>query len=149
MLKSRNSLCNPINFVTGLSARLSYQCTDVLLTTNQRQHLFCVSQYEQSTDQYPSTGRTATLCRIVVCTSVNTTWCTVGLIQNVMEHAEPTPTFFYFLPILRQSRIIRCNRQAALHSALFNYISFVIGGNDKNKQLTIIKTMYTGINCNK
>ncbi len=52
-------------------------------------------------------------------------------------------------PILRQFRIIRCNRQAALHSAVFNYTPFVIGGADKNKQLTNIKPTQTGINRNK
>jgi hypothetical protein len=31
------------------------------------------------------------------------------------------------------------NRQAALHSALINYSPLVMGGGDKNKQLTIIK----------
>jgi hypothetical protein len=35
----------------------------------------------------------ATLCRIVICTSVNTTWRTAGLIQDFMERAEPMPTF--------------------------------------------------------
>ncbi len=44
---------------------------------------------------------------------------------------------------------MRCNRQAALHSALFNYAPLVIGGSDKNKQLTIIKPTKTGINRNK
>ncbi len=45
--------------------------------------------------------------------------------------------------------IIRCNRQAALQSALFNYTPLVIGGTDKNKQLTIAKPMQTGINRSK
>ncbi len=44
---------------------------------------------------------------------------------------------------------VRCNRQAALLSALFNYTPLVIGGTDKNKQLTIIKPAQTGINRNK
>ncbi len=44
---------------------------------------------------------------------------------------------------------MRCNRQAALHSAQFNYTPLVIGGTDKNKQPTIIKPMQTGINRNK
>jgi hypothetical protein len=39
-------------------------------------------------------GRTATLCRIVLCTLANTTWRTAGLIQDFMERAEPTPSFF-------------------------------------------------------
>jgi hypothetical protein len=39
--------------------------------------------------------------------------------------------------------------QAALHSALFNYTPLVIGGTDKNKQLTIIKPTQTDINRNK
>ncbi len=45
-------------------------------------------------EKYPCTGRTATLCRIVICTSVNTTWRTAGLIQDFMECAEHLPTFF-------------------------------------------------------
>jgi hypothetical protein len=48
---------------------------------------------EQSSDQYPSTGRTATLCRIVICTSVNTTWHTAGLIHDFLERAEPSRLF--------------------------------------------------------
>jgi len=32
---------------------------------------------------------------------------------------------------------------------LFNYTPLVIGGTDKNKQLTIAKPMQTGINHNK
>jgi hypothetical protein len=40
--------------------------------------------------------------------------------------------------ILRRFRIIRCNRQGALHSALFNYTSLAIGGTDKNKQLPLL-----------
>ncbi len=44
---------------------------------------------------------------------------------------------------------MRRNRQAALHSALFNYTPLVIGGTDKKKQLTVIKPMQTGINGNK
>ncbi len=43
---------------------------------------------------------------------------------------------------------MRSTRQAALHSALFNYTPLVIGGTDKNKQLTIVKPMQTGINRN-
>jgi hypothetical protein len=35
--------------------------------------------------------------------------------------------------------MIRCKRQAAFHSALFNYTPLVIRRTDKNKQLTIIK----------
>jgi hypothetical protein len=41
-------------------------------------------------------------------------------------------------PILCRFRIVRCNRQAALHSAMFNYTPLIIGGADKNKQLTNI-----------
>jgi hypothetical protein len=52
-------------------------------------------------------------------------------------------------PILRRFRIVRCNWQAALHSALFNYTPLVIRGTSKNKQLTIIKPTQTGINRNK
>ncbi len=57
--------------------------------------------------------------------------------------------FLYLIPILLQFRIIKCNRQAALHSALFNYTPLVIGGPDKNKQLTIIEPTQTGINRHK
>jgi hypothetical protein len=66
-----------------------------------------------------------------------------------MEHEEPTPTFFFLipiLPILRRLRIRRCKRQAALHSALFNYTPLLIVGTDKNKQLTIINPTITAIN---
>jgi hypothetical protein len=56
---------------------------------------------------------------------------------------------FLLDPILRQFRIIRCNRQAALHSAMNNYTPLVLGGADKNKQLTNIKPTQTGINRNK
>jgi hypothetical protein len=52
-------------------------------------------------------------------------------------------------PVLGRFRIIRCNQQAALHSAMFNYTPLVIGGADKNKQLTNIKPTQTGINRNK
>ncbi len=53
------------------------------------------------------------------------------------------------VPILRLFRIVRCNRQAALHSALFNYTPLVIRRTSKNKQLTIIsqhKLALTAIN---
>jgi hypothetical protein len=73
------------------------------------------------------------------------TWLTASLIQ---DHAEPAPTFFTWSNIMR-FRIVRCNRQAALHSAIFNYTRLVIGGADKNKQLTNIKPTQTGINRNK
>jgi hypothetical protein len=52
-------------------------------------------------------------------------------------------------PILCQFRIIRCNPQAALHSAMFNYNPLVIRGADKNKQLANIsqhKLALTAIN---
>jgi hypothetical protein len=57
--------------------------------------------------------------------------------------------FFTWYRFLRRFRIIRCKRQAVLHSAVFNYTPLVIGGTDKNKQLTIIKPIQTGINRNK
>jgi len=68
-----------------------------------------------------------------------------------MECAATTLTLFtvYLIPILRRFRIIGCNRQAALLSALFIYTSHVIDGTDKNKQLTIVKQTQTGINRNK
>jgi hypothetical protein len=53
------------------------------------------------------------------------------------------------VPILRRFRIVRCNRQAALHSALFNYNPLVIRRTSKNKQLTIIKPTQTGIHRKK
>ncbi len=56
---------------------------------------------------------------------------------------------FLLDPILRWFRILRCNQQAALHSAMFNYTPLVIGGADKNKQLTNIKPTQTGIYRNK
>jgi hypothetical protein len=40
--------------------------------------------------------------QIVICTSGNTIWRTTGLKQDSMEHAEPTPTLFYSIPILRR-----------------------------------------------
>ncbi len=57
--------------------------------------------------------------------------------------------FLCIVPILRWFRIVRCNWQAALHSALFNYNPLVIWGTSKNKQLTIIKPTQTGIYRNK
>ncbi len=56
---------------------------------------------------------------------------------------------FLLDPILRRFRIVRCNRQAALHSAMNNYTALVIGRADKKKQLTIVKPTQTGINRNK
>jgi hypothetical protein len=56
---------------------------------------------------------------------------------------------FLLDPILRRFRIIRCNWQAALHSAKFNHTPLVIGGADKIKQLTNNKPTPTGINRNK
>ncbi len=91
----------------------------------------------------------STSSRPTISTLVNTTWRTASLIQDLMEHSEPAPTFFYLIPILRLVRIIKCNRQAALHSALFNYTQIVIGGTDKNKQLIIIMPTQTGINRSK
>jgi hypothetical protein len=37
-------------------------------------------------------------------------------------------TYANLMPILRRFRIIRCNRQAALHSALSNYTPLLTGG---------------------
>jgi hypothetical protein len=61
-----------------------------------------------------------------------------------MEHAEPTPTFLLDTNITPIQKI-RCQRLAASRSALFNNTPLVIGGTDKNKQLTIIKPTQTGI----
>ena len=79
------------------------------------------------------------------CTSLNTTWRTAGTewsVQNLRQLSLHGP-------ILRRFRIVRCNQQAALHSALFNYTPLVIRRTDKNKQLTIVKPTQTGINRNK
>jgi hypothetical protein len=51
--------------------------------------------------------------------------------------------------ILRRFRIVRCNRQAALYSAQFNYTPPAVRRTDKNKQLTIVKPTQNGINRNK
>jgi hypothetical protein len=68
-----------------------------------------------------------------------------------MECAATSPTLFtvYLIPILRRFRLIGCTRQAALLSALFIYTPHVIGGTDKNKQLTIVKQTQIGINRNE
>jgi hypothetical protein len=80
------------------------------------------------------------------CTSANTTWPTASLIQ-IMQNLRQ---LFLLDTILRQFRIMqRSKRQAALHSALFNYTPLVIGGTDKNKQLTNFKPTQTGINRHK
>ena len=76
------------------------------------------------------------------CTSVNTTWLTASLMQNLRQ-------LFLLDPILCRFRIVRCNRQAALHSAMNNYTPLVIGGADKNKQLPLLsqlKLALTAIN---
>ncbi len=57
--------------------------------------------------------------------------------------------FFYLMLNLRWFRIRRYKRQAALHSALFNYTPLIIRGTCKNKQLTITKPTQTGINRKK
>ncbi len=97
-----------------------------------------------------NTWRTAALCRIVICTSENTTWRTARpVLYNFHGVCRNYADFLCMIPILRRFGIMRCNRQAALHSALFNYTPLVIRGTDKNKQLTIAKPMQTGINRNK
>jgi hypothetical protein len=65
-----------------------------------------------------------------------------------MKHAEPTATFYLFDTNITPIQNKKCKWQAALHSALFNYTPLVIGGTDKNKQLTIIKPTKTRINHN-
>jgi hypothetical protein len=57
--------------------------------------------------------------------------------------------FLSMMLMLRRFRIVRCKRQAALHSALFNYTPLVIRRTSKNKQLTIVKPTQTGIYRNK
>jgi hypothetical protein len=91
----------------------------VLWATNQRQRLFCVSQKDKSSDQYLSTGRNATLCRLVICTSANTTWRTAGTVR--VQVCRNYANFICIVPILNRFRIVRCNRLAALYSAQFNY----------------------------
>jgi hypothetical protein len=77
------------------------------------------------------------------CTSVNTTWHTVSLIQ---DHSEPAPTF---LNLYQYYADIATGKQLYVHSAMVTYTSLVIRGTDKNKQLTNIKPTQTGINRNK
>jgi hypothetical protein len=121
MLKSCDSLCSLINFVPELPASLP--------PCRLFQRKIEVSNFfEVPPDCY--------------CTSVNTTWRTASLMQNLCQ-------LFLLDPILRRFRILRCNRQAALHSAMFNYTPLVIRRTDKNKQLTIVKPTQTGINRNK
>ncbi len=57
--------------------------------------------------------------------------------------------FLNLIPVLRRFRIIRHQRQEALHSTLFINTPLVIRGTDKNKLLAIIKPTQTGINRNK
>jgi hypothetical protein len=46
--------------------------------------------------------------------------------------------FLYMIPILRRFKLIKCNRQAALHSALFNYTPLVISGDRQKYTSNII-----------
>jgi hypothetical protein len=57
--------------------------------------------------------------------------------------------FLCMVQILRQFRIVRCYRQAALYSAQFNYTPLVIRRTDKNKQITIVRPTQTGIDRSK
>jgi hypothetical protein len=112
MLKSRR---NPINFVTVLPASLSYQCS-VMSNQSEAASVFCkpiranLLPISKHRENYNSLSDN----RIFICTSVNTTWRTAGLIQDFMEHADPTPNFFYLKPILRPFRIVRCNRRGSI-----------------------------------
>jgi hypothetical protein len=63
-----------------------------------------------------------------------------------MEHAEPT-NFFLLGTSNTPIQNDKMQVAAALHSALFNYTPFVIGGTDK--ELTIIKPTQSSINRNK
>ncbi len=88
-----------------------------------------------------------TSSRPTTSTSVNTTWHTActkfyGACRNYAD-------FLNMIPILRRFRIISHQRQAALHSSLFNYTPLVNRGTHKNKQLTIVKPTQNGINRNK
>jgi hypothetical protein len=69
---------------------------------------------------------------------VNITWRTAYPIEDFTECAGTTPTFL--IPVQNNKMQLASN----LYSALFNYSPLVIGGTDKNKQLTI-KPTQTGI----
>ncbi len=94
-------------------------------------------------------------------------WCTATLHRFIifdnskypLAHRWPNTRFYggcrnyadflYLKAILRRFRIRRCSRQAALHSALFNYTLLVINGDWQKYGANIIKQMQTGINRNK
>jgi hypothetical protein len=50
---------------------------------------------------------------------------------NIGAQKILTLVYLYLIPMLRQFRIIRCNRQAALQSAMFNYTPLVTSGDKK------------------
>jgi hypothetical protein len=68
-----------------------------------------------------------------------------------MEYAETTPTFFARYQYCADSELYDATGKQLYIQTLFNYTytPLVIGGTDKNKQLTIAKPMQTGINRNK
>ncbi len=140
-----DSLCNPIIFVPILPASLSYwgirnqsEAASVLCKPI-GEKLWPISEHREN------------------CNSLSA--CYLHISKYHLAHRRPNTrfngacktyaNFFCLILILRQFRIIRCKRQAALHSALFNYTPLVIRGTSKNKQLTIIKPTQTGINRNK
>jgi hypothetical protein len=74
----------------------------------------------------------------------------LAIIVNFMEHAEHTPTFLtWYRTNIARFRIVRHNQQAALHSALFNYIQLVISGDRQKYAANIVKPTQIGIKRNK
>ena len=102
---------------------------------------------EQSSDQYPSTGRTATLCRIVICTSANTTWRTAGTVWSVQNLRQLSLHGTNITSI--QNSKIQPTSSFTFSPVQLQYTPLVIRRTSKNKQLTIIKPTQTGINRNK
>ncbi len=115
MLKARrDSLRYPINFCQWTGGSLIV--TDILSASSKAELGF-----PNLFEVLPLLLRHCNSLSNCYCISVNTTWRTASLIQNFIEHAEPTQTFFNLIQIFR---IIRRKRQAALLVvvALFNYI---------------------------
>ncbi len=131
-----DSFYNPINFVSGLPASLSYQCSVVVsvLCKPIGAKLRPISEHRVNFNSRSD--------------------CYLHIRKYHLVHRRPNTrfygacktyaNFFYLIPILCRFRIIRCNQQGALHSALFNYTPLVIKGTDKNKQVTIINPLLYG-----
>ncbi len=148
MLKSlrKYSLCNPINFVPGLPASLSYpKVVSFMSNKSESASVLCKAI---GAKLWPIAEHREN------CNSLSD--CYLHISKYHLAHRRfygacrtYPANFLNLIPILRRFRIIRCKRQAALHSALFNYTRLVIRGTSKNKQLTIIKPTQTGVNRNK